>query len=133
MGSPANIIFVLAMVVVANTAHEVALVFNNAMLPHIAPVNMIGRISGWAWSMGYAGGMVCLVIALVFLVGIGHGKPLLGLPTENAENVRAVAVLVAIWMCVFMVPLMMYTEDAKRTSLPFRQVIGHGLGQLRET
>jgi UMF1 family MFS transporter len=133
LGSSANILFVLAMVVVANTAQEVALVFNNAMLPHIAPASKLGRISGWAWSMGYAGGIVCLVIALVFLVGIGHGKPILGLPTENAENVRAVTVLVALWMMVFMIPMMLYTKDSKRTSLPFGQAIRQGLGQLRET
>ena len=38
------------------------------MLPHIAPPSMLGRISGWAWGMGYLGGLLCLVLSLTGLL-----------------------------------------------------------------
>ena len=43
---------------------ELATVFYNAFLPHIAPNNYLGRISGWAWGIGYLGGIIALSIAL---------------------------------------------------------------------
>lgn len=132
-GSPGNILFVLVMVVLANTAHEIALVFNNAMMPHIAPIEKLGRVSGWAWSMGYAGGMICLVLSLMLLIGIGNNDPLLSLPTASSENVRAVAPLVAIWMMVFTIPMMLFTKDSKRASLPLLRVVKMGISQLHET
>ncbi|MBU0858349.1 MAG: MFS transporter, partial [Alphaproteobacteria bacterium] len=49
------ILAVLALVVMANVGFGISLVYANAMLPHIAPPAMIGRISGWAWGLGYAG------------------------------------------------------------------------------
>lgn len=129
-GGTGNILFVLAMLVLANTAFEIALVFNNAMLPHIAPREMIGRVSGWAWGMGYAGGLACLVLSLVFLVGLGDASPLLPLPQEQSEHIRAVGPLVALWAIVFAVPMMLYTSDVPRTTQPLGAVIAGGVRQL---
>ena len=132
-GSAANILFITAMIVLANTAFEIALVFNNAMLPHLAHPAHLGRISGWAWGMGYAGGLVCLILSLVLLVGIGDLKPLLGLPQEHSENIRAVGPLVALWMVVFTIPLMLFTPDVPRSALTLGQTMGRGLRQLGDT
>lgn len=131
--STGNLLFTLAMVVLANTAFEIALVFNNAMLTNIAPPDYLGRVSGWSWGMGYAGGLVCLVLSLLFLVGIGGHAPIFALPTENSENIRAVGPLVAVWVLVFTVPLMLYTHDLPSSGLPLRQVVRKGVGQLADT
>lgn len=130
--SPGNILFVLTMLVIANTAFEIAIVFNNAMLPCIVREDYMGRVSGWAWGMGYMGGLCCLVLSLLFLAGLGDMKPLLPLPTEKMENIRAVAPLVALWVLIFMIPLMRYTHDVPRTALPMQKVLGHGVHQLRQ-
>lgn len=132
-GTPANIFFVLSMVVVANVAHEMAQVFNNALMPHLAPPDKIGRISGWAWGLGYAGGMVCLVLSLVLLVGLGKHAPVLPLPTTHSENIRAVGPLVGLWMSVFMLPLLVFTNDVPRSAMSLGQAVQHGLGRLKET
>ncbi|HEY8190328.1 MAG TPA: MFS transporter, partial [Micavibrio sp.] len=132
-GSFTHIAFIMALVVFANTAFEIALVFNNAMLPCIAPPDHLGRVSGWSWGMGYAGGLACLVLSLFFLVGMGKIVPLLPLPTEHSENIRAVAPLVAVWMVVFTIPMMLYTRDAPRSSLTLGQALGKGTRQLSET
>lgn len=130
---PGNILFIIVMVVLANIAFEIALVFNNAMLPHLAPREKLGRISGWAWGMGYAGGLACLVVALFFLVGLGETDPLLPLPQEKSENIRAVGPLVALWMVVFTIPMMLFTPDVPRSALTLLQSIIKGLRQLRDT
>ena len=45
---------------------EFAAVFNNAMMPDQVPRSHLGRLSGSAWALGYVGGIVSLVIVLVF-------------------------------------------------------------------
>ena len=52
----------------ANFAFEMAMVFYNAMLPDLTTQSRIGRLSGWGWGLGYAGGLVCLGVTLVALV-----------------------------------------------------------------
>ena len=99
----------LILVGFANATFELGQVFYNAMLPEIAPRAMIGRISGWAWGMGYAGGLVCLTLTLVFL--ILPDKPLFGLEMSKGEPARASAVLVSVWYLIFAVPLFLFTPD----------------------
>lgn len=132
-GSAANILLILGLVVFANTAFEIALVFNNAVLPHLAPPFLLGRVSGWAWGLGYAGGLVCLILALVLLVGLGDSGPLLPLPQGHSENIRAVGPLVALWMVIFTVPMMVYTPDVPRSAMTLGQTLGRGMRQLRDT
>lgn len=128
-----NVLMVLALVVVANVGFEIALVFANAMLPHIAPAHMIGRISGWAWGLGYMGGLFCLVLSLVGLVGLGDMKPLIALPQEHAEHIRATGPLVALWFVVFLLPLLLLTDDVARTGLRMSTAARKGFGDMIDT
>ncbi len=128
-----NVMFVLTLVVLANIAFEIAIVFANAMLPHIAPAGMMGRVSGWAWGMGYLGGLACLAAALFGLIGLGESEPLLALPREDSRHIRASGPLTALWIVFFTLPLLFFTHDAGRTGLTVMQAIRRGLGQLRET
>ena len=128
---PAAVFGALALLVVANAGYEIALVYANAMLPHIAPAHMIGRVSGWAWGLGYAGGLACLVLALFGFVGLGDAPPLLPVSEEAAQNVRMTAPLVAAWYALFTLPLLLWTRDMPRTGMTVRQSMREGLAQLR--
>ena len=125
-----NILFVLTLVVIANIGFELAQVFYNAMLPHIAPSHMIGRISGWAWGLGYAGGLVALAIALVGLVGLGDIEPIFGVSGADSANIRATGPMIALWFALFMIPLFLYTKDIERKAMSFGASVKAGLSQL---
>lgn len=129
----AMIVGVLALVVLANTAFEIALVYANAMLPDIAPPAMLGRVSGWAWAAGYAGGLVCLVLALLLLVGVGGMAPLLPLPQDQSQHLRAVAPLTALWFALLGVPLLFWVPDRGRAGISLRAAAARGLRQLGGT
>ncbi len=101
----------LVIFVIANVAFEIGMVFYNAFLPVIAAPESVGRISGYGWGLGYAGGLVCLVIALFGFVGLG-GDPLLPLSQENGFNVRASNFLVAGWFLLFSLPLLLWVRDS---------------------
>lgn len=127
----AMILGVLCLLVLANAGYEIALVYANAMLPHIAPAHMLGRVSGWAWGMGYAGGLACLVLALVCFVGLGDAAPLLPVSESASQNVRMTAPLVAAWYALFMLPLLFWAHDVPRTGLSVGASMRAGLDQLK--
>ena len=105
----------------ANIGFEMGVVFTNSMLPDIAPKDRIGRLSGWAWGLGYGGGLACLVIILVFF------------DTASLDQVRATALLVAAWFAVFSLPLFLWTPDQPTTHVGIAQAVAEGLGMLWQT
>jgi UMF1 family MFS transporter len=107
--SPADVVLALVLMAVGNLGFELAIVYYNAMLPDLAGKEMVGRLSGWGWGLGYAGGLACLVLALVAFVQAD--RPLFGLDKAAAEHVRATGPLVAVWMAIFAVPLFLWTPD----------------------
>ncbi len=125
------LLWAMVWVIVANLAFEFGIVFNNAMLPDLVPGPRIGRWSGWAWSIGYFGGLVALAIALVAFVQTD--RPLFGLDKDNAEHVRIVGPLVAVWFVVFAWPLFAYTRDRPSSRIGARAAVTQGISSLATT
>jgi UMF1 family MFS transporter len=100
---------------------EFMMIFSNAMLPDLAPRDDIGRVSGSGWAMGYVGGVVSLMLVLLFLAP-SPGKdttliglsPLFGLSEAAGEPARATGPLTALWFLVFALPLFLFVPDAPR-------------------
>ena len=108
---PWSISRVLILVAFANFGFELSMVFYNAMLPDLAGPSRLGRLSGRAWAMGYAGGIACLAIALWGFV-LADPPPFgLDAAPEHVEHVRAVALLVVVWFLAFGWPLFVFTPD----------------------
>ncbi len=118
---PAYAIPALILVAIANIGFEMGIVFNNAMLPDIARADRIGRISGWAWGCGYAGGLACLVIILAFF------------DLGSTDHLRATSLLVAAWFALFAVPLFIWTPDQPTTRIGFGRALADGLSLLGRT
>ncbi len=112
---PGQALAALALFVVANVAFELSNVFYNSFLPDIAPPDKIGRISGNGWALGYAGGLIALVIALVVFVQPETAP--FGLDRATGAHVRATCLLVAAWFAVFSVPAFLALKD-ERPSAP---------------
>ena len=122
----------LAWFVVANTAFELGGVFYNAYLPDIAPAERIGRISGYGWSFGYVGGLLCLAVAMVTLVS--PDTPWFGVSKDGMENVRATNLLVAVWFAVFSLPMFLWVRDRPVANrLSASAAITASMSQLRAT
>ncbi len=105
----------LSLFVVANVAFELSTVFYNAFLPELVPAERVGRLSGWAWGLGYAGGLLSLVLALAVLA---REQPLFGISTEAGFNYRAVCLLAAGWFALFSLPLFVFAPRQPSGSGP---------------
>ena len=128
---PAMALQALVLVAVANVAFELGMVFYNAMLPDMVAPSRIGRVSGWGWGTGYAGGLVCLSLVLVLFVQTD--TPLFGLARDAAEHLRVTGPFVAGWMAIFAVPLFLFTKDKPATGLPGLEAVRRGFTELAET
>jgi UMF1 family MFS transporter len=106
---PSYVLLALVGVAVANFAFEFSLVFYNAMLNDLVAPARLGRLSGWGWGAGYAGGLVCLVIVLVGFVSTP--EPWFGIGKEEAANVRVVGPIAALWFLAFAWPMFLFTPD----------------------
>ena len=101
----------LFLFVIADISFETGYVFYNAFLPTIASPERIGRVSGYGWGLGYAGGLVCMGLALVGFVR--PEVPWFGLSTTEGFNVRATNLLVAAWFLVFSIPLFLFVPERR--------------------
>ncbi len=128
---PAFIVWVMVWYAIGNVGIEFGVVFSNSMLPDLVPRDRIGRWSGWAWGLGYAGGIVSMVVALVALVQAE--QPLFGLDKANFEHIRAVAPLAAVWLAIFAVPLFLFTPDRPGQVGNLAAHVRHGLRNVRAT
>jgi MFS transporter, UMF1 family len=129
--APAYVWLALPLVGLSTVAAEFANVFYNAMLPNLAPQERLGRWSGWGWGVGYAGGLACLVVALLAFVTAEH--PWFGIARTAAQPVRATFLLAAGWYLVFACPLFWLTPDTPSTGKGWLQAVWDGLYQLRQS
>jgi UMF1 family MFS transporter len=127
---PSYILLGMVLAGLANLAFEFGTVFYNAMLPDLVPAKHYGRLSGWAWGLGYAGGLGCLALAYVFVTA---DPPLFGLDKAAAEPVRAVGPLVALWYLAFAWPLFLFTPDRPAVAIGAGDALRLGLAQLGRT
>lgn len=125
---PEHLLRATILIALGTAAFEFSQVFYNAMLSDVAPAGMLGRISGWAWALGYAGGLACLGSCLALFVL--PEPPLLPLDPAAGEPVRATAFVVAAWFAVFALPFFLLTPDHPPTGLSAGAAARAGLHQL---
>ncbi len=123
---------------VGMTGLAFATIFSHAILPDLGGKGEVGRISGSGWAFGYWGGIVALLVMLLFLAENEEGvtllgnPPLFGLDPATREGTRSVGPLTAIWYAVFMVPFFLWVPDVKRKAASKGAVV-RGLQELWHT
>jgi len=114
-----NMVYILILFGIGFIGMEFATTFTNAMLPELGPSNETGRLSGTGWAVGYLGGLVALVIMLLFFAESSAGRTLLGIPPlfgldpELREGTRLVGPFAAVWYVVFMIPFFFWTRETR--------------------
>ena len=134
-----SLILILTFFAIGMIGMEFATTFTNSMLPDLGTPEEIGRISGNGWAFGYVGGLIALVIMLLFFAEnattgrtlIGW-EPAFGLEPETREGTRFVGPLVAIWFAVFMIPFFLFVREPKTQKAP-KGAVKMALNDLKAT
>src|SRR5262249_29341304 len=104
-------------VVIATIGAEMSIVFNNALLPAIVRPERMGWLSGFGWGLGYCGGLIALFAVLavsrpaMFGLAPADAPPLFGLDAATYEVERLVGPASALWLAVFVTPMLLFTPD----------------------
>jgi MFS transporter, UMF1 family len=124
---------------VATCCAEFITVLNNSLMPRLVPPEQLGRISGTGWAVGYAGGLVSLLLMAAFvLIDPNSGKTMLGLeplipndPSRPAD--RIVGPFCALWFAIFVMPFFLFTPDASSRPATEKASFRDALRSLGET
>ena len=107
--NPAFFIAGIVLYALGSVVQESAFINYYAMLKQVSNESNMGRISGFAWGLGYVGGIVLLLFSLVgFYLPT---TPWFGVGTANANNIRVMFLFSAIWMFVFTIPLALWVPE----------------------
>ena len=110
----ATLWLVLLAFVIGLVGLEFGIVFTNATLPDLGKPDELGRISGTGWALGYVGGLVSLIVMLLFLAENEKGVTLIGLAPpfgldpDAREGTRFVGPFTALWYAVFVIPFFLW-------------------------
>ena len=92
----------LTLFVIANIAFEMGTVFCNSYLPDLSNSKNSGSISGFAWGLGFVGGLIALFLSLFLF------------PDLDAIGIRRINILVGVWFLVFSIPTILFVKDRKK-------------------
>ncbi len=129
-----NLFLMLALFGFGFIGAEFALVFVNSQLPELSADEDAGKLSGSGFAFGYLGGLIALILMLLFFVEqssgvtvIGLGLPF-GLDADAREGTRLAGPFVALWYAVFMIPFFMWVKD--RPVSGAGRSVGEALGSV---
>ncbi len=105
---PAPALFWLgvALISAGTVFSEIAGVNYNAMLIGIATPRTIGRVSALGWGFGYLGGIVALILVVVFFM-----SDWFGLDPDNGLPFRIIAIGCALWTVLFAIPIFLWVPE----------------------
>lgn len=115
-----QVYYALICFVIANIAFEIGSVFCNSYLPDLSNSKNFGKISGFAWGLGFVGGLLALFLSL-FLFDI-----------QNPDEIRKINILVGVWFLLFSIPAFFFLNDKKREKLN-KQHIYSSFNSIKET
>lgn len=112
---PEYFVFGLVLYALGSLVQESAFINYYAMLKGVTKESNIGRISGFAWGLGYVGGIILLMVSLVGFVL--PDVPLFGIPTHDSINIRSIFLFSAVWTLLFSIPLVLFVPEIPKKDI----------------
>ncbi|MCK4473603.1 MAG: MFS transporter [Anaerolineae bacterium] len=127
--TPGNVLIGIGFFILAEIGYRSAQVFYNGLLPEIAAPEEMGRVSGYGWAIGTAGGIICLVLILPLIMFLGDTF------ADDTFIVRLSLVITAVFWAISAAPIFLWlTERAEARSLPpGENYLSVAFKQLRST
>jgi UMF1 family MFS transporter len=124
--SPGQLVIGIVLVVISNYGFAVGESFTSSILPDLGPTEELGKISGYAWGLGYVGGIACTGIVLAV---VGDQT------IENFGRVRLVGPVTAIFFLLAAIPTFMFLRERGTPKVlpPGDTLLGMGFRRLLAT
>ena len=129
-----------AVLLVMLIAFGYAEVFHNAMLPSVTPITKAGVVSGIAFSLGNMAAIFLMIFVLIAFALPGTqdwaflpDAPLFGIDQAANEHDRIVGPLGGVWLVIFVLPILLFTPDGKRSPDRIIENVRQGLNEVVTT
>ena len=104
---PGYVVLAMVFVILSNCGYAASENFVSSFLPDIAEGKEMGKISGYAWSFGYVGGLLSLVICLLL---ISFYKP----AGDETLPIRLSSLVTALFFGVAAIPTFLWVRERGR-------------------
>jgi UMF1 family MFS transporter len=101
---PGNIILGMLLIILSNVGFSYSESFVSSFLPGLGPPEDLGKISGYAWGLGYFGGLISTAIVIF---GLGAGVYTL----ENFANLRLVGPATGLFFLIAAIPTFLWVKE----------------------
>jgi len=101
---PGNIILGMLLIILSNIGFSYSESFVSSFLPGLGPSEDLGKISGYAWGLGYFGGLASTAIVMF---GLGAGVYTL----ENFANLRMVGPATGLFFLIAAIPTFLWVKE----------------------
>lgn len=123
---PGVIVWAMVLIIASNFFYAIGESFVASFLPGLGPREDLGLISGFGWGLGYVGGLVATVFALLFLGEVSQ---------ENFERIRWVGPFAAIFFLLTALPTFLFVKDRSRirSKDPDQSYLALGWQRIKQT
>jgi UMF1 family MFS transporter len=123
---PGQALLGMVLVIVSNYGFAVGESFTSSFLPDLGPTEELGKISGYAWGLGYVGGIACTALVLGVV-----GEQTIG----NFGRLRLVGPITAVFFLVAAIPTFLFLRErgTPKRLAPDTSLLGMGLRRLLDT
>lgn len=101
---PGYIILGMLLIILSNVGFSYSESFVSSFLPGLGPSEDLGKISGYAWGLGYFGGLASTAIVMF---GLGAGVYTL----ENFANLRLVGPATGLFFLIAAIPTFLWVKE----------------------
>jgi len=101
---PGDVLLAMLLVILSNIGFSYSEAFVSSFLPGLGPPEDLGKISGYAWSLGYFGGLSSVAIVM-FVLGAGVYTP------ENFSRLRLVGPITGLFFLVAAIPTFLWVKE----------------------
>ena len=126
LAGPGQVALAMALLMISNFGFASGEQFCSSFLPDLGPPELLGRISGMAWGLGYFGGL-----ASTAAVMFGLGPPSL----ENLDGVRLIGPVTAAFFFFGAIPTFVFLKERGEAQVkpPDRSFLQIGVERLQES
>lgn len=102
--APGDIILGMLLIILSNVGFSCSESFVSSFLPDLGPSEDLGRISGFAWGLGYFGGLLSTA-AVIFGLNAGVNT------MDNFPNLRLVGPVTGLFLLIAAVPTFLWLKE----------------------
>ena len=102
-----DVYLALFLFVIANISFELGTVLCNSYLLELSDSKNRGLISGFAWGIGFLGGLIVLLLSFFLF------------PELTSLEIRKINIIVGVWFLIFSLPAIILLKDKTRSKFKF--------------